>query len=659
MQYPHVVLESVYSVEDITVDYPMDQKIQMLEGASSIQDKIDCCHSTFPLLEVDEISFGISTSQFMDEQLLLHFENIELHCSTLKEDLMVDGKEFLGSMDIDMLEYFSGHSSSKQCIESELASQNLFLEMDAFMKILEISHFDGNSEYLHGLSDSFPFSLLSPIHFQDFQILDMDSSQFLEVFAMLQTADEPGACEQMSMEHMNVKNFHELIISHELALVESTFKALPVPGFTDYENLKSLHAIAEEILFELKSKPLPASDGIYLDWHLLEEDKCNSVIYSTYRKMFDGIDSYTIDSDLKNIDCGMLLFDFVFLGEMPNMENAEESKESLNILSGGNSMLDGHLTQDTSNKLLDAEQIKARDEELSSDINAEKVSSLFKSMSQFSDLEFFLNPQKATGKTNIEPAIKDIVKTAAIPVVSSTDQIAACASTEIQFQKWDIKLCQVKLSDNIVAIFNSFQKNYLTILGNNAELKEMLASYRDADCYQLLMLPKERLMDCIKKICSQQSSLAHIDESIMTLVTLYAIKQMAWYLCFYGIHSTHLYLDKLYQSLEYLKCRLRLIQSLIEDAHEKADKEITRSHPSLSIIRGILQSNAAGGNLKVLIVADQVFWFSLKKLLTSMRISSDELQNFPNQKNHPDACQINDAKIDDLLHSDCLIASQG
>ncbi|KAL6321647.1 hypothetical protein AAG906_025479 [Vitis piasezkii] len=595
MQYPHVVLESIYSVEDITVDYPMDQKTFMLEDASSIQEQIHCCHSTFPLLEVDETNLGISTTLSVDDELLLHFENIKSHCWTQKEDLMVDGKELLGSMEI-MLEYFSGHCSSKQCLKSELTSQNLFLEMDIFMSTLENSHFEGNSEFLPRISDNFSFSSLSPIHFQEFQILDTDSSQFLEVFSMSQTDDEPGACEQLFMEHMNVKNFHELIVSHELALVDDTFKALPVPGFADHEKIMSVHAIVEEILAELKSQPLSASDGIYLDWHLLEEDKCNSVIYSTYRKMFEGIDSYSIDSDLKTVDCGMLVFDFVFSGDTSNMEDIEESKESLNMLSGGNSMLNGHLIGGTSSKLLDIGCRKAGDEELSSHTTAEKVPSLFKSLYQFSDLEFFLNPQKATGRANIEPAVKDIDNKAAIPMVSSSDQIAVCASTEVQFQKWDIKFYQVKLSDNIVAI-----------------IKTMFTA----------------------------SPLAHGDESIMTLVTLYAIKQMAWYLCFYGIHTTHLYLDKLYQNLEYLKCRLSLLHSLIEDAHEK--------------------SNAATGNLKVLIVAEQVFWLSLKKLLTSMRISSNELQNFHMHKNHPDACESNeftDGKIDDVLHSDCLIASQ-
>ncbi|RVW27681.1 Protein shortage in CHIASMATA 1 [Vitis vinifera] len=550
MQYPHVVLESIYSVEDITVDYPMDQKTYILEDASSIQEQIHCCHSTFPLLEVDETNLGISTTLSVDDELLLHFENIKSHCWTQKEDLMVDGKELLGSMEI-MLEYFSD--------------------------------------------------------------------------------DEPGACEQLFMEHMNVKNFHELIVSHELALVDDTFKALPVPGFADHEKIMSVHAIVEEILAELKSQPLSASDGIYLDWHLLEEDKCNSVIYSTYQKMFEGIDSYSIDSDLKTVDCGMLVFDFVFSGDTSNMEDIEESKESLNMLSGGNSMLNGHLIGGTSSKLLDIGCRKAGDEELSSHTTAEKVPSLFKSLYQFSDLELFLNPQKATGRANIEPAVKDIDNNAAIP--------------------WFHPVTKLHI----------LQKNYLTILENNTELKKMLDLFLDADSYQLLRLPKERLMDCIKKPCSQRSPLAHGDESIMTLVTLYAIKQMAWYLCFYGIHTTHLYLDKLYQNLEYLKCRLSLLQSLIEDAHEKVDKEITRSHPSLSVIQGILQSNAATGNLKVLIVAEQVFWLSLKKLLTSMRISSNELQNFHMHKNHPDACESNeftDGKIDDLLHSDCLIASQ-
>ncbi|KAL1148641.1 hypothetical protein V6Z11_A10G138800 [Gossypium hirsutum] len=92
--------------------------------------------------------------------------------------------------------------------------------------------------------------------------------------------------------------------------------------------------------------------------------------------------------------------------------------------------------------------------------------------------------------------------------------------------------------------------------------------------------------------------------------------------------EAHLYVDKLCRSLGCIKSRLSFLHSLIEDARGKVDKEITTSHPSLCVIRGILQSKTSSSNSKVLILAKQVFWWSLKNLLMSMGLSWNELSSF-------------------------------
>ncbi|TYI06185.1 hypothetical protein ES332_A10G140400v1 [Gossypium tomentosum] len=92
--------------------------------------------------------------------------------------------------------------------------------------------------------------------------------------------------------------------------------------------------------------------------------------------------------------------------------------------------------------------------------------------------------------------------------------------------------------------------------------------------------------------------------------------------------EAHLYVDKLCRSLGCIKSRLSFLHSLIEYARGKVDKEITTSHPSLCVIRGILQSKTSSSNSKVLILAKQVFWWSLKNLLMSMGLSWNELSSF-------------------------------
>ncbi|KAK5793966.1 hypothetical protein PVK06_035151 [Gossypium arboreum] len=94
------------------------------------------------------------------------------------------------------------------------------------------------------------------------------------------------------------------------------------------------------------------------------------------------------------------------------------------------------------------------------------------------------------------------------------------------------------------------------------------------------------------------------------------------------LNSSHLYVDKLCRSLGCIKSRLSFLHSLIKDARGKVDKEITTSHPSLCVIRGILQSKTSSSNSKVLILAKQVFWWSLKNLLMSMGLSWNELSSF-------------------------------
>nr|POE64626.1 protein shortage in chiasmata 1 [Quercus suber] len=642
MQCPYEVQELIYSVENVASEYYMEQNIYVLEDDGSVQDQMCFGRSIFPSLEVDETSLGTLTCLSLKEELLLHLENTERQRWLHKGDLVIDSEELLGSRGCDVSQFLSDHFLSQQCLEYELASVDMFPEMD-FISMVETLQVEGNSS-------------VSPVIFEEFQFLDMDSSQFFVVFFKTQTTDEPETCDCMFRGDMNFKNFNELIVSHELALVDNIFKSLPVPLFSDHEKIRSLSSIVEEILADLKPRPLSASDGIYLDWHLLDEDKCNSRIYSSYQSMLEEVDSHSFDFDLEAFDNGKLVFDFVFSDDALNGPNTEENKESWKFLSDGIFVPNGDIVGGTSNKLLDDQYPEPRNGEHLAEKSAERTL-LFKSMSQFNDLNFFLNPRKANSR-HVDSTINTVDTNAMIPDVPSSHSKAACLSTGVQLQSWEIVLYQVKLSDTIMLIIDNFEKSYLAVLQNERELIKTDLPLLAADNHKLLSLPKQKLMDCIKKINAQRTT-SHGDENIMELVTLCAIKQMAWFMCFYGILPVHLYVDKLCQSLECLKSRLGILQSLIEDAHKKIDTEICSLHPSLTVIQEILHSNTTKSNLKVLIVAEKIFWWSLKSLLMSLGLSFSEFQNYYPHAKEPDLCKTDFkfTRTDTLLVPDCLLAS--
>jgi hypothetical protein len=653
MQSPHEVQGLIYSVENVTAELHMEQKVYVFEDESFVQDQMCFQRSVFPSLEVDEMSLKSVTYLSVEEELVSLLENTEPQCWLQKDNMAINGEEVLGSREYDISKFLSDHCLSNQCLEPGLASVDIFPEMD-FISVMESSESQGNSS-CEGVSHVDCSLLVSPGIFQEFQFLDMDSSPHFEIFTT-QRADEPETCDWMFREDMNFKNFNELIVSNELALVDNTFKSLPVPLFSDHEKLRSLCCIVVEVLADLNPLPLSVSDGIYLDWHLLEEDKCNSRIYSSYQSMLEEVDSRIFDFDLESLDDGTLLLDFVFSDNALNGPNTEERKESQKLLFHGISVPTGHMVGAASNKLLDDEC--PQPEEHLTEKDNERASLLFKSMSQFNDLDFFLNPRKANAWENNDSAIKAVDTNAKFPKIPSSNSRAACASTGVQLQKSNILLYQVKLSDTILAIIDNFEKSYLAILQNERELVKTDLPFLAADSFKLLSLPKQKLMDRIKKASAKRTT-SHRDGNIMVFVTLCAIKQMAWYMCFYGIHPAHLYVDKLCQSLECLKSRLGILWSLIEDAHRKVDREVTNSHPSLTCVQKILHSNTTQSNLKVLIVAEEIFWRSLKSLLMSMGLSFSEFHNNYAHANQSDLCktEFTNTRMDALLVTDCLLVS--
>eukprot|EP00257_Ricinus_communis_P000901 XP_002510793.2 protein SHORTAGE IN CHIASMATA 1 [Ricinus communis] len=444
MQGSDKVQDSLYSVEEVTLEYDMDKQACMLVDDDSGQEHMNFHENSFPFLEVDEITLRNLADLSMEYELLSFPEIIKSQW-TQKDDLLSDGIEQLRSMQYDVLEFLSNH-----CLpESEPALMDIVLRMDIISMVDK--------------EESACFSLpVSSLVFQEYEFLEVDSSQIYEVFFEMQTAGQPETCDWMFREDKNFKNFNELIVSSELVLVDEIFKTMPTPILLDHEKVKPLHTFIEKILYELKPRPLSAFDGIYLDWHLLEEDKCYSKISSCYLNVLE-LDLHNIEFDWEYSDKGKGVVDFVLSDYALDGPKMKEREESLNMFSEGTSSV--QLMGVDSSKLMDDNCIKSGKREhfakeyadyalegpkldeheksldmfhegtsnvqlmgvdsskLSDDNciksgkreNAEKVTLLFKSMSQFNDLDFFLNPGKVTGGVKTESAIKAPGATATFP----------------------------------------------------------------------------------------------------------------------------------------------------------------------------------------------------------------------------------------------------
>jgi hypothetical protein len=261
-------------------------------------------------------------------------------------------------------------------------------------------------------------------------------------------------------------------------------------------------------------------------------------------------------------------------------------------------------------------------------------------MSEVSNIDYFLNPQKTTIKGSCHFAVDSTNANVNIPNFPST-----ASKADLQSLGWHTVLYRVKLSDNIVALARYFEKSYLAILQSDTELTKTHKS--DVHYFDLLSLQKHKLIEF------------HVNGNNMAFIVLSAIKQAVWYLCFYGLKPACLYLEKLCQNTDYLKSRLGILQSLIKDENRKMETNITMAHPSLTIIKEILQANIKRDSLKALIVAEEVFWWSLKNLILSLGLSFGELNN--SYRNQPFANNLlpedTHTKVMELLSSDCLLVS--
>ncbi|PON31976.1 hypothetical protein PanWU01x14_365340 [Parasponia andersonii] len=414
--YHYEVRDSVLSVEDITLEFPMEQRANSSENCS-FQDQSHFSKLNFPILEVDEIALEHIAGFSVEAKFLSFIDRVEL---SQNDNLELRNKELLGSKEYDLSRLLSDHCLSTHALGYELGSQGNFPEIDLIC-LVEISQIRKNSGS-HGRSDDGCFLLDEPFVFQESHILDADSSQIFEDLFNRQTTYEPETCDLMFNEYMNFKNFNKLIVSPELTLVDDTFRSLPVPVLPDHEKLRLFYTIIEGKFAKLKPQPLSALDGIYLDWHILEEVKYDRNTYFDYENVLGDMGSHNIDFDWDSFGDRIVVFDFIFSddGVYGNMEENGESKELLfNV-----SIPAGITLAVESSTLLGDKFPQPENGECLSKRNAERASLLFKSTSQSNDLDFFLNSKKATMGTNSESTVKAVNNNAASPNVALSNSVA-------------------------------------------------------------------------------------------------------------------------------------------------------------------------------------------------------------------------------------------
>ncbi|KAL7107131.1 hypothetical protein ACP275_06G034600 [Erythranthe tilingii] len=431
------IQQSLYSVDDMSVEYPMEQKTDMWEDTNSVQGKLHSHNIKFPLFEVDVESLGVPGGIYMTDELL-SFENIEKQMVEQPAEIIINNKELLGSTESDLLKYLLDHCVATDCLEDTNISSEIY-----FISIIELSNNEGYSTLHHGKPDGDLIWSMEPILFDEFLFLDLDPYYFCEVLSDSAKETDAETCESMFEEVMNFNNFSQLIVCHELTLMDDSFKSLPVPIFSDHRNSSS-HKLLEELLAQLDWQSSSASDGLYLDWHFLGADDCEPAKYPSCWKLLPEIETYKIDADINSSVCEKLIFDFILSEGHSDKPNAENYKEVLNL-----SCNDAPIYHSSGKADLSSSCNQGDGKRISGDISSknsvEKVPMFGESMS--SDLEFFLNPRNYAIERESITANKLVDTNTVCQVLPTDDSAAANGTTELQ-QKLNVKLCQKKHLDS-------------------------------------------------------------------------------------------------------------------------------------------------------------------------------------------------------------------
>ncbi|XP_062219775.1 protein SHORTAGE IN CHIASMATA 1 homolog [Phragmites australis] len=639
--YPAELAEPIYQVEKIPVKHDYD------EDCSYARD--DYC------LEIAGLDHGVIIPQLevsrnsweLDEcptkaAIFNIFLNVVEH---LTDGAQVhhpafDSTEFLRSRDMDILAFVCKDAphvdyqadkpiTAKAVAEMDLVriNDNILLEKKTALYPLKPD----------GICSDLPCSIL----LEEVEIIDFPSDDVFKMLVQSEKAVMKTSDEIFKDDFDPARRFYESVVSSELALVDDTFRSLPTPILTDDKAMRSMLPPIEEVLCSLKPLPLSAADGIYLDWHLISEGPCNREICSTYASKVEEVAPCSLSSELQ-ISCQQtsalgidFLKDFQRSAKLQHEDKQNEIYVSAPIYRdppANLEMIQKHRQESDS-----------RGHSHRKELSSEKASSsLFESVSQSNGLNFYLNARNGTNKVRNNKN----VTTLDIP---SSKQQAVPFSTRPKVDKL-IEIHPVSLSDFIRGLIKDIHRSYTSALRESVHFRH---SFSDG---QGLSVSKQELLELITAEGSDGLYNHCKNEDKMELIVLYALKQVAYYLCFFGLHAAHLYIGNLTGSFENIPERLRNIQCCIGEARLKADNQLFESHPTLSDIETILRSNTQIGQ-KILIVADRAFWLPLGQKLTSMKMTSVELGKYPSATYSDPVSKTNSKTwvLEEVWKSDCIL----
>ncbi|TVU29037.1 hypothetical protein EJB05_20579, partial [Eragrostis curvula] len=610
--YPVELAESIYQVEKFPVVHDVDKDCSFTRDNSCLEiAKLDL-DVMIPQLEMNRYSWELDECSTKAEISNIFLSVVEhLNDGAQVHHPECDSTEFLKS-DVDMWSLVCKDAPRVDYQADKPITDKAIAEMD-LVRINDNILVDKKSAIYPLKPDGTCSDLPCSVRLEEIEIFDIPSNDVFKMLVQSEKVEMKPSDEIFKDDFDSARQFYESLVSSELALVDDTFRSLPVPVLNDDKIMKSVLPSTEEILSSLKPLPLSAADGIYLDWHLLLEEPCKREICSTYASMVEEVKPCSLSSELKT-SCQQttaLGIDFLEDFQRSPMGQHEDKQREMYVPMP--------ISHDPPAKLETTHRRESdnRDHSHMKKLSSENVSSLFESISQSDGLNFYLNARSDTNgvRNNRSVVTLDIPPSKRQPVV--TDPV----SVRPKIDKV-IEIHPVSLSDLIRGLIKDIHVRYTSALGESAYLRH---SFSDG---QGLSISKQKLLELITREGSEGLYNNCKLEDKMVLIVLYALKQVAYYLCFFGLHAAHLYIGNLTGSFENIPERLRNIQCCIDEAQLNAEQQLLESHPSLSEIETILRSNTQIGQ-RILIIADRAFWLTLGQKLTSMKMTFVEVGKYP------------------------------
>jgi hypothetical protein len=624
--YPAELAESIYQVEKIPVKHDVDKGCPDARDSYCLEiAKLD--HDVMiPQLEISRHAWELDecpTKAAISNTFLSVVEHLNDGAQVHRPAF--ESTEFFKS-DVDMLSLVCKDAPRVDYQVDKSITAKAVAEMD-LVKINDNILLDKKSAIYPLKPDGTCSDVPCFVRLEEVEIIDFPLKDAYEMLAQSEKSEMKTSDKILKEGFDSARRFYESVVSSELALSDDTFKSLSVPILIDDKAMKYVIPPIEEVLCSLKPIPLSAADGIYLDWHLLLEGPCNREICSTYASMVEEVKPCSLNSELKICQQTPDL-DIDFLEDFqrnPKVGHEDKHNEIYVPVPLSHDPLSNPETKHKNKKESDS-----RDHSHMVKLSSEKASSLFESLPQSNDLNFYLNVRSGTNGVKINES----GVTLDLP---ASNQQAIPVSTRPKIDKL-IEIHPVNLSNVIRGLVKDIHVSYTSALQESAYLRH---SFSDG---QGLSISKQKLLELITGESSDGLYNDSKLENKMELIVLYALKQVAYYLWVFGLHAAHLYIGNLTGNFENIPDRLRNIQCCIGAAQLNAEGQLLESHPSLSGIETILRSNAQIGQ-KILIVSDRAFWPPLSQKLTSMKMTSVEFGKY-----HAETWALKD-----LWKSDCIL----